>query len=126
MQREDRVRQRLLVVEDDGATGRALSRPLRFWGYEVRCVQTVAQALAALEGQDAVLLDLMLPDGSGAEVLSRIRRDRLPQKVLVLTGLTDPRVLDDVARLRPDGVLQKPHGIEQLKAWLEANLNAPN
>jgi DNA-binding response OmpR family regulator len=114
---------RILVVEDDVALGRSLLRMVRSLGYEAQCVETVARALAALERSDVVILDLNLPDGCGTEILSRIRADRLPHKVVVLTASTDAGTLTEVARLQPDGVLHKPEGILQLNAWLSAHLN---
>jgi DNA-binding response OmpR family regulator len=125
MEREEQVRHRVLVVEDDCAASYALARMLKHLGYEVECVETVRAAVDALGGRDAVILDLNLPDGLGTAVLSRVRTLRLPHKVLVLSATADPRLLDEVAALRPDGVLRKPVGIEQIKGWLDAHLLRP-
>ena len=119
---EDRSRRRILVVEDDCAAGYALARMLQILGYETKCVETVAAAVPALHGHDAVILDLNLPDGLGTEVMSSIRTNRLPHKVLVVSATADPRLLEEVARLQPDGVLRKPVCIEQIKAWLDVHL----
>ena len=109
-------------MEDDCAASYALVRMLQILGYETECVATVAAAVAALDGQDAVVLDLNLPDGLGTEVISRIRTNRLPHKVLVVSATADPKLLAEVARLQPDGVMRKPVGIEQIKAWLDVHL----
>ena len=122
MTHEDRSRRRILVVEDDCATGHALTRMLRSLGHETKCVETVRAAVAALDGHDAVILDLNLPDGLGTEVMSRIRTNRLPHKVLVVSATADPKLLEEVALLQPDGVMRKPVGIDQIKAWLDVHL----
>jgi CheY-like chemotaxis protein len=125
MEQGVRVR-RVLVVEDDCAFSYALVRMLQYLGYDAECVETVGAAVEALDGRDAVILDLNLPDGQGTAVLSRIRTLRLPHKVLVLSATADPRLLEDVAALRPDGVLRKPADIEQIKGWLDAHLQRPD
>ena len=55
-----------------------------------------------------VVLDLMLPDGDGVAVLQEIREKKLPVKVAVVTGSSDPERLDPVMKLKPDAFLQKP------------------
>ena len=121
-EQKNHVPPRVLIVEDDVTLGRSLVRMARSFGYEAECANTVALALAALERSDVLILDLNLPDGCGARILSRIRAERLPIKVVVLTASTDPVTLGEVARLKPDRILQKPGGILELSAWLKAHL----
>ena len=82
---------------------------------------TVAGALAALaepaEPPEWVLLDLMLPDGCGSEILQHIAEDRLPSKVCVITGC-GPEKLAQVQSLGPDVVLKKPVDVTRLLALL--------
>jgi len=70
---------RTMVVEDDRASRTALCSILARMGHQVSACETLAQVLDVLEDMrpDIVLRDLMLPDGSGLEVLRRIRRDGL-------------------------------------------------
>ena len=71
----DPAAQRVVVVEDDSALRRALRTSLRARGFEVFEVATGAEAvvLAADGSVDLVLLDLVLPDMDGLEVLQRVR-----------------------------------------------------
>ena len=66
---------RVLVVDDERAIQRALKATLEAAGYHVDVVGTCADALAqvALKPPDLVLLDLLLPDGTGDEVAREIR-----------------------------------------------------
>jgi DNA-binding response OmpR family regulator len=74
-------------VEDDLPARRALCRILKLRQFDVHEVGTVCDAQRALGGAfDWVLLDLMLPDGNGMEVLRRIKQERVPVKVCVISG----------------------------------------
>ena len=67
---------RILVVEDDAATRSALCEYLAAAGYRVRTAGSGGEGLAALQGSsdvDAVLLDLVMPDMDGFELLRRHR-----------------------------------------------------
>jgi DNA-binding response OmpR family regulator len=66
---------RVLVVDDERHIARLMEFVLRKEGYEVFVAHDGAQALALAEQQqpDAVLLDLVLPDTSGLEILARLR-----------------------------------------------------
>ena len=80
---------RLLVVEDRESLRRMLVRALAGEGYTVAAAADLAQArahLAAAEPIDLVLSDLMLPDGSGLEVLTMARARTPAPPVVVLTG----------------------------------------
>jgi DNA-binding response OmpR family regulator len=106
---------RILVVEDDATTSNALRQLLTVCGYQVSIVGTVAAAKQAIdESIDAVVLDLMLPDGDGGEVLRMIRSAGLPARVCVTTGVSSPQWLDRVRALGADHILQKPIDLSDL------------
>lgn len=105
----DRSRISVLIVEDDLPTGHALELLLRHYNYDVISANTVAAAIDCLaENPDVVLLDLMLPDGDGIQVLEAIRARQMTVSVTVLTGVGDPERLSRARRLKPDHLLQKP------------------
>jgi two-component system, OmpR family, response regulator len=107
---------RLLVVEDEQTILELLSGSLRFAGYDVVTAASGAEALRAVAASrpDLVLLDVMMPDGDGFEVVRRMRssgpyppvifltaRDGVPERVagLALGGddyVTKPFSLDEV------------------------------
>jgi CheY-like chemotaxis protein len=79
----------ILVVEDDDASRQSISDVLSAAGYRVRSVATRSGALEAIAAAtvDAVVLDVQLPDGSGLEIIGRLRGgvDR-PLAVVVLSA----------------------------------------
>src|SRR5690606_5804696 len=79
---------RLLIVEDDDILRDGLKVGLSLAGFTTDAVATCEGALAALEANrfDAVVLDLMLPDGSGLDVLKSLRTARDETPVLMLTA----------------------------------------
>ncbi|HEX8911081.1 MAG TPA: response regulator [Humisphaera sp.] len=111
----------LLLVEDDGSSAHALSLILRRYGWSVDVVATVADALAYLDAHtpSAVILDLMLPDGSGADVLARVRQRMPGVPVTVTTASTDPERLAVVRSLQPKAVVRKPIDLAELLRTLQ-------
>jgi DNA-binding response OmpR family regulator len=104
-----------LLVEDDPATGRALGRILGRKGCDVRLAPTLSDARSLLgEGPDGIVLDLMLPDGDGADLLRQVRSQGPATRVVVTTGASDPSRLRAVSRLRPDALLTKPIDLDEL------------
>jgi two-component system, OmpR family, KDP operon response regulator KdpE len=115
--------QRVLVVDDEQQILRALRTSLRAAGYEVDTADTAEGALAtaALRPPEAVILDLVLPDGTGIEVTRELRAwSSAP--VIVLSAVGEER--DKVAALDAgaDDYVTKPVGIDELLARLRAAL----
>jgi two-component system KDP operon response regulator KdpE len=115
--------QRILVVDDEQQILRALRTSLRGAGYEVETAATAEEALAAaaMRPPDAVILDLVLPDGTGIEVCRELRKwTSAPVIVLSAVGEESEKVaaLDAGA----DDYVTKPVGIDELLARLRASL----
>jgi two-component system KDP operon response regulator KdpE len=112
-----------LVVDDEPQFLRALVTNLRGAGYDVDTAANAAEALsgAALRPPDAVILDLLLPDGTGTEVCRRLREWTAAPVVLVsAVGDEDEKIaaLDAGA----DDYVTKPFAIDELLARLRAVL----
>ncbi|HZC30737.1 MAG TPA: response regulator transcription factor [Gaiellaceae bacterium] len=112
---------RVLVVDDEPQILRALQTSLRGAGYEVDTASSAAQALtaAAVRAPDAVILDLVLPDGRGTDVCRELRTwSTVPVIVLSVVGDESEKVaaLDAGA----DDYVTKPFGIDELLARLRA------
>ena len=120
---DDVVKQRILVIDDEPQFLRALSTNLRGAGYEVDTAATAADALAAapLRPPDAVILDLLLPDGSGRDVCRELRAwSEAPIILVSAVGDDDEKIaaLDAGA----DDYVTKPFAIGELLARLRAVL----
>jgi two-component system, OmpR family, KDP operon response regulator KdpE len=116
-------RARVLVVDDEPHIVRGLKVILRKAGYQVEAAETKQEALDALSVRppDAMVLDLVLPDGSGVDVCADARRwTDLP--IIVLSAVGDEgekvRALDAGA----DDYVTKPFGVDELLARLRAAL----
>lgn len=113
---------KLLLVEDDALLGKSLQRGLREAGHECTWVTEGGQVLSQddLASFDVIILDLMLPDISGWDVLRRLRGDKRETPILVLSALGS--VDERVAGLQAgaDDYLVKPFAFAELGARLEA------
>jgi CheY-like chemotaxis protein len=114
-------RRKLLLVEDDRATYTALRGILTLRGWQVAVATTLAEAIRAVQDRpDAVVLDLMLPDGDGLAVLQQIRRTASEIPVVVTTGTVDDTRLAAVRRLEPAALLRKPIVVADLLKAISA------
>jgi DNA-binding response OmpR family regulator len=115
---------RVLVVEDDAAIRQGVVGALRFAGHSVTEAAGAAGVLEEVRRRapDLVLLDVMLPDGDGFELLSAIRgaAPRLPVILLTARGDEDDRVRG--LHLGADDYVVKPFSARELLARVEAVL----
>jgi two-component system, OmpR family, KDP operon response regulator KdpE len=114
---------RVLVVDDERHIVRALKIILRSAGYTVEAAETKEQALASLAARppDALVLDLVLPDGQGVEVCQDVRRwSQLP--IVVLSAVGDEREKVRALDAGADDYITKPFGTDELLARLRAVL----
>jgi two-component system, OmpR family, KDP operon response regulator KdpE len=114
---------RVLVVEDDGETRRALVRELGARGYAVEEAEDGAAAQRRWEARrpDVVLLDLGLPDVDGLTLVTRFRRDaRTP--IVILSGRYEEREKVEALERGADDYVTKPFGVAELHARLRAAL----
>jgi two-component system KDP operon response regulator KdpE len=111
------------VVDDEPHIVRGLKIILRSAGYAVEAAETMAEALAALASRppDALVLDLVLPDGSGVELCEQVRHwSSLP--ILVLSAVGDEREKVRALDAGADDYVTKPFGSDELLARLRALL----
>ncbi len=112
----------LLIVEDDPRLGPLLVRMLSEDRHVVELAATGQDGLemAALDGLDAVILDVGLPDLSGFEVARRLRAKRSSVAILMLTARDSIRDRVDGLDAGADDYLVKPFAFEELAARLRA------
>jgi len=113
---------RVLIVDDEPAISELVSMALRYEKFDVRTAATGGQAVSeAAEFQpDVIVLDIMLPDFDGIEVMRRIRVDHPGIPVLFLTA--KDAVNDRVIGLTAGGddYVTKPFSVEELVARIRA------
>ena len=101
-------------------------------GYAVSEAATLADAMRGALGDDDeqvgddpggppewILLDLMLPDGVGTDLLRRVRADGIASKVCVITGC-GAGMLGEVEALGPDHIFTKPLDVDRLLDAMDA------
>ena len=114
---------RVLVVDDEPEIVRGLRIVLRDAGYAVEAASTKAEALTSLATRppEALVLDLVLPDGDGVSVCKEIRSwSKLP--ILVLSAVGDEREKVRALDAGADDYVTKPFGTDELLARLRAVL----
>jgi DNA-binding response OmpR family regulator len=115
---------RLLLVEDNPKLAETTKVSLMQQGYVVDVAHSAAMGdeLGVVERYDAIILDVMLPDGNGVELCRQLRRQKVTAPILLLTvlGSTEDKVagLDAGA----DDYLAKPYKLEELLARLRSLL----
>ena len=114
----------LLVVDDEPFLRDAVAASLRFLGFEVTTAQTGAEALRLARDRpfDLVVLDVMLPDTDGFEVITRLRRDGCQVPVIFLTAKDTQEDKVTGLTLGGDDYLTKPFGLEELAARIRTVL----
>lgn len=114
----------VLIAEDDEGVRTALSRALKFEGYEVVLAFDGAEALEAVSTSepDVIVLDVMMPHIDGLTACRRMRSKGIETPILMLTARQE--VSDRVAGLDAgaDDYLPKPYALEELLARLRALL----
>lgn len=115
--------EKVLIVEDDNGISDFINLELKHEGFETTIAETGLQALELFDSfkPDLILLDVMLPELSGLEVLQRIRKkSKVPVIMVTARGDTYDRIkgLD----LGADDYIPKPFEIEELLARMRAVL----
>jgi len=108
---------RLLVVEDDPGLAEVMADELRARGHRVTVADSVGAARESLADAefDVALMDLMLPDGSGIDVLRSVREQELPTQVIVLTGYATLATALEAMKLGAYDYLTKPARLDEIE-----------
>jgi two-component system, OmpR family, response regulator RegX3 len=116
-------RRTVLMVEDEASITEPLQAALQREGFATEVARTAAEATEAAEriGPDLVLLDVMLPDGSGFEVCRELRqRSRVPIIMLTARGEETDRIVG--LELGADDYIVKPFSAREVAARIRAVL----
>jgi two-component system, OmpR family, response regulator len=115
---------RLLVVDDEATILELLAGSLRFAGFEVMTAASGAEALRATAASrpDLVLLDVMMPDGDGFEVVRRLRSSGPDVPVIFLTARDGVRERVAGLALGGDDYVTKPFSLDEVLERIRAVL----
>ncbi|HYG69285.1 MAG TPA: sigma-54 dependent transcriptional regulator [Anaeromyxobacteraceae bacterium] len=117
----------VLVIDDDDAAREPLCEFLQAAGYRARPARGGAEGLALLAPGvvDAVLLDLVMPEPDGFEVLRRIRAQDAKVPVIVLSALSDAEDVVRAMKLGATDYLPKPFDVPELDLVLRRAVDGP-
>lgn len=109
------LEKRILIIDDDDETCQILKKRLSREGYTCQAVHSVQQGLHALRQlqPDLVILDLMMEKVSGPAFLASVKTwikpgQKLPQTI-VLSGISDPEVVDFMLQMGAKKFMSKPY-----------------
>ncbi len=113
----------MLVVDDEPQILRALQMKLRSEGYQVDTAATAdeARAAAAAHPPEAIILDVLLPDGSGTDVCRQLR-EWSAASILILSAVGDESEKIAALDAGADDYVTKPFSVDELLARLRAAL----
>ena len=107
---------RILYVDDDPSMTKTVELMLRTAGHacDTTYLGERAVQLANMKGYDAIVLDIMLPDIDGYEVIERLRQSQVSTPILIQTGLVDRAKPGDAEAFGADDILLKPFDKDEL------------
>jgi two-component system cell cycle response regulator CtrA len=113
---------RVLVIEDDAATAKSIEVVLKKEGWVVDTTDSGEDGLeiGKLYEYDIIIVDLMLPDMDGLEVIRHLRASRIDTPVIILSGLTESERKVKGLGMGADDYLTKPFDKSELVARMQA------
>jgi two-component system response regulator PilR (NtrC family) len=117
-------RSRLLIVDDEKNLLEVLTLLFTGQGYEVTAASSLTRARDALEHKDfdLVLCDIMMPEGSGLDLLREIREADEASSVIMITASTSTGTAVEAMKLGAYDYVSKPFDVEELKILVEKAL----
>jgi len=112
----DRIKGRILCVDDHKDTREMLTAILGLEGYQVSQANGIDDGLCAANADnfDLILLDWVLKDGSGIELCRMISKAGVTTPILFYSGIADRSELEEAMRAGAQGFLMKPVDIDDL------------
>src|SRR5512140_407622 len=112
---------KVLIVDDDRATSAGMADVVEEWGYEVEAADTVKAGWAAVSKMvpDVAIVDLKLPDGSGLDLLHRIKESYPDVSVIILTGHATVDSAVKALKVGAEDYVTKPVDLARLQVILK-------
>ena len=112
----------LLLVDDDRAFSTRLARVMEGRGFSVRVADSVAEGIAAIDAEAPAyaVIDMRLQDGSGLDVIARLKERRPEARGVILTGYGNIATAVTAVKLGAYDYLAKPADADEIQAALKA------
>jgi len=113
---------RVLIVDDDRATSAGMADVVEEWGYEVESADTVKAGWAAVSKlvPDVAIVDLKLPDGTGLDLLHKIKETYPDVSVIILTGHATVDSAVKALKVGAEDYVTKPVDLPRLQVILQS------
>jgi DNA-binding NtrC family response regulator len=113
---------RVLIVDDDRATSAGMADVVEEWGYEPEVADTVKAGWAAINKlvPDVAIVDLKLPDGSGLDLLHRVKETYPDVSVVILTGHATVDSAVKALKVGAEDYVTKPVDLPRLQVILKS------
>ncbi len=114
---------KILLVEDDFALAMGTEYALQSEGYEVICAECLKKARQAYSEEiSLILLDVMLPDGTGYEYCKELREKGVEVPIIFLTAVAEEVNIVQGLELGADDYVTKPYRVKELLSRIKANI----
>lgn len=115
------TKQRVLLAEDDEAIRRTLQSLLELKGFDVKFAEDTSSTIELLSEHDFDLLisDYLMPGGGGREILRYLQEAGKDPAVIMITGLADDQLFQELGRSGVDRCLSKPFRLASLIETIE-------
>ncbi|WP_278347583.1 homeostatic response regulator transcription factor HsrA [Helicobacter pullorum] len=115
---------RILIIEDEISLNKTITEGLNEFNYQTDVAENLkdGEYFISIRNYDLVLVDWMLPDGSGLEIISQVKSKSLRTAVVVISARDDAESEVEALRTGADDFLAKPFDFNVLVARIEARL----
>lgn len=118
------MKQNILIIDDDPAVRSAVAAFLKEFGFDVHMASTLAGARESISTRsyEAVIIDQLLPDGSGIDLIRELRAISSDMAIVVITGAADVPLAVKAMQEGADNFLPKPVNFDGLLVFLRKSL----
>ncbi len=115
---------RILIIEDEVTLNQTLSDGLKEFGYQTDFAENISDGryMIDIRNYDLILLDWMLPDGNGIDLIPEIKSKSAKTSVIVLSARDDKESEIAALKIGADDYIKKPFDFEVLLMRIEAKL----
>ena len=117
---------RVLIVDDDRATSAGMADVMEEWGYEPEIADTLKAGWTSINKMlpDVAIVDLKLPDGSGLDLLHRVKEAFPDVSVIILTGHATVETAVKALKVGAEDYVTKPVDLDQLLSIIRVHVSA--